>query len=224
MAFRWLSANAAPDHRLLSRFRRRQLAALDDLFAQVLVLCSNAGSVKVGGRVGWHQVGCVSIEIHRDVIWSSGDTNPADRSRSRKLLAEVRAVDAVKHAEFGPDRCGDELTAELATREGRLAKMRQAKATVEAEAAEPAAEKSTDEARNAGKDDDEVQAAAEAATPNPKAQRSFTDADAQMMETNYGLADAYNAQDAADEYSQVIVASYVAQAAVEISQLPIMLE
>ena len=46
VAFRWLSANTAPDYRSLSRFRRRHLDALDDLFGQVLVLCANAGLVK----------------------------------------------------------------------------------------------------------------------------------------------------------------------------------
>ena len=106
--------------------------------------------------------------------------------------------------------------------------MREAKAAIEAEAAERAAEKAADKARNAGKHDDEIQAAgeaaAESATPNPKAQRSFTDADARMMKTNHGFAYAYNAQAAADGYSQVIVASYVIQAAVDINQLPIMLE
>ena len=48
VAFRWLSANAAPDYRSLSRFRRRHLAAIDALFVQVLALCAEAGLVKLG--------------------------------------------------------------------------------------------------------------------------------------------------------------------------------
>lgn len=48
VAFRWLSAKTAPDYRSVSRFGRRHLAALDDLFAQVLVLCANAGLIKLG--------------------------------------------------------------------------------------------------------------------------------------------------------------------------------
>src|SRR5665213_2212909 len=46
VAFRFLSANAAPDYRSIARFRRRHLAALDDLFTQVLVLCKKAGLIK----------------------------------------------------------------------------------------------------------------------------------------------------------------------------------
>ena len=48
IAFRWLSANTNPDYRSLARFRRRHEAALGDLFNQVLVLCSEAGIVKLG--------------------------------------------------------------------------------------------------------------------------------------------------------------------------------
>ena len=48
VAFRWLSANAAPDYRSISRFRRRHLCALDALFVQVLALCAEAGLVKLG--------------------------------------------------------------------------------------------------------------------------------------------------------------------------------
>jgi transposase len=47
-AFRWLSANTAADYRSISRFRRRHLLALDDLFLQVLTLCVEAGLVSLG--------------------------------------------------------------------------------------------------------------------------------------------------------------------------------
>ena len=48
VAFRWLSANAAPDYRSISRFRRRHLDAIDALFVQVLALCAEAGLVRLG--------------------------------------------------------------------------------------------------------------------------------------------------------------------------------
>jgi hypothetical protein len=37
VAFRFFSANAAPDYRSIAHFRRRHLEALDDPFAQVRV-------------------------------------------------------------------------------------------------------------------------------------------------------------------------------------------
>jgi len=224
VAFRWLSANTAPDYRSLSRFRRRHLKALDDLFAQVLVLCANAGLVKLG-RVALDGTKLeASASKHTAMSYGRLVTRiPEVEAEVARLLAEAEAVDAAEDAEFGADRRGDELPAELATREGRLAKMREAKAALEAEAAERAAAAAADKARKAGKSDDEIndaaEAAAESAEPRSKAQRSFTDRDARMMKTNRGFAYAYNAQAAADEFSQVIVSSYVTQATSDVNQL-----
>ena len=48
MAFRVLAANNAPDFRTISDFRKEHLAALADLFGQVLSLSQRAGLVKLG--------------------------------------------------------------------------------------------------------------------------------------------------------------------------------
>ena len=229
VAFRWLSANTAPDYRSVSRFRRRHLAALDDLFAQVLVLCANAGLVKLG-RVALDGTK-LDASASRHTAMSYGrlvKRIPELEAEVAKILAEAEAVDAAEDAEFGEDRRGDELPAELQTREGRLAKMREAKAAIEAEAAERAAAAAADKARSKGKSDAEIhdaaEAAADSATPRDKAQRSFTDPDARMMKTNRGFGYAYNAQAAADEFSQIILAAYVTQAPVDINQLLVMLD
>jgi transposase len=229
VAFRWLSANTAPDYRSVSRFRRRHLTALDDLFAQVLVLCANAGLVKLG-RVALDGTK-LDASASRHTAMSYGrlvKRIPEVEAEVAKLLAEAEAIDAAEDAEFGADRRGDELPAELQTREGRLVKMREAKAAIEAEAAERAAAEAAAKAREAGKDDDEIEAAADeaakTAVPRPKAQRSFTDPDARMMKTNRGFGYAYNAQAAADEHSQVILAGYLTQAPTDINQLLVMLE
>ncbi len=229
VAFRWLSANTAPDYRSVSRFRRRHLDALDDLFAQVLVLCANAGLVKLG-RVALDGTKLdASASKHTAMSYGRLVTRiPEVEAEVARLLAEAEDIDAAEDAEFGADKRGDELPAELATREGRLAKMREAKAAIEAEAAERAAAEAADKARKAGKTDDEIEAAAseaaESATPRDKAQRSFTDPDARMMKTNRGFGYAYNAQAAADDFSQIILAGYVTQAPTDVNQLLVMLE
>ena len=61
VAFRWLSANVAPDHRSISRFRRRHLDTLGDLFLQVLRLCGQAGLIKLG-RIALDGIDPVQIE------------------------------------------------------------------------------------------------------------------------------------------------------------------
>jgi transposase len=48
IAFRVLAANQQPDFRTISDFRQQHLAALTDLFVQVLKLCQRAGLVKLG--------------------------------------------------------------------------------------------------------------------------------------------------------------------------------
>jgi len=46
--FRVLAANQHPDHDTICEFRKKHLAALSDLFVQVLELCREAGLVKLG--------------------------------------------------------------------------------------------------------------------------------------------------------------------------------
>jgi transposase len=48
VAFRYLSADAHPDHDTLAEFRKRHLEALAGLFTQALLLCEKAGLVKLG--------------------------------------------------------------------------------------------------------------------------------------------------------------------------------
>jgi transposase len=48
VAFRYLSADAHPDHDTLAEFRKRHLESLAGLFTQALQLCEKAGLVKLG--------------------------------------------------------------------------------------------------------------------------------------------------------------------------------
>src|SRR3954447_26690917 len=48
LAFRVTTANQAPDHATIGRFRARHEFAISELFGQVLALCAKAGLVRVG--------------------------------------------------------------------------------------------------------------------------------------------------------------------------------
>ena len=224
VAFRWLAANSAPDYRSIARFRRRHLVALDDLFTQVLVLCSEAGLVKLG-RVALDGTKLrASASRHKAMSYSRlGPRIARLEAEVAAMLADAEATDLAEDEEFGEDRRGDEVPAELARRETRLVKMRAAKAAIEAEARQKAADEAAGKAKNTGGDDAVVgEAAAEAAdavTPTGKTQRSFTDPEARMMKTVDGFHYAYNAQAVVDEYSQVIVATDVTQQAGDVHQL-----
>jgi hypothetical protein len=133
----------------------------------------------------------------------------AIRRQVRELLARADQVDREEDRLHGPDRRGDELPAELATREGRLKKIREAKAALEAEARE--------KAEQAGQDPRQ-------AKPADKAQRNFTDPDSKIQRTGDGFIQGYNAQVAVDETFQVIVAQHVTPTAPDVNEIAPALE
>ena len=224
VAFRWLTANSTPDYRSIARFRRRHLVALDDLFTQVLVLCSEAGLVTLG-RVALDGTKLrASASKHKAMSYGRlGPRIEQLQGEVAAILADAEATDRAEDEEFGEDRRGDEVPPELARRESRLVKLRAAKEAIEAEAAQKAADKAAGKAENSGADEAAVaEAAATAsagATPAGRTQRSFTDPEARMMKTNDGFHYAYNAQAVVDEHSQVILAADVTQQAGDVNQL-----
>jgi transposase len=102
VAFRWLAANAAPDYRSISRFRRRHLVAIDSLFVQVLALCAQAGLVKLG-RVALDGTKLrASASRHKAMSHDRmGPRIEALEEEVRAILAEAEAADAAEDAEFG---------------------------------------------------------------------------------------------------------------------------
>jgi transposase len=240
IAFRWLSANTTPDYRSLARFRRRHEAALGDLFRQVLVLCGEAGLVTLG-RVALDGTKLrAQASRHKSMSYERlGPRIEELEAEVAAMLQEAEATDSAEDRAYGVDKRGDELPKELRRRETRIAKMRQAKAALEAEATERAKAKhlertkakatTSDKAEATAADDDpkDVASAETAHTqirPHPKAQRSFTDPDSRMMKTRDGFQFAYNAQAVVDEGAQVILATKVTQAATDVNQLIPMIE
>jgi transposase len=128
VAFRWLTANSAPDYRSIARFRRRHLQALDDLFTQVLVLCGEAGLVKLG-RVALDGTK-LRASAYRDKAMNYSRLGPRIEHLEAEvaaMLAEAEATDLAEDEEFGEDKSGDEVPPELARLETRIVKMRAAK-------------------------------------------------------------------------------------------------
>ena len=223
--FRWLAAGAAPDYRAIARFRRRHLSALGHLFVQALALCQAAGMVKLG------KVALDGTKLRANASKRKAMSYARMTVKEKILAEEVSAllfeaerVDSDEDAQFGKDRRGDELPDELARRESRLAKLREAKAALEAEAAAAAAAKAADRARDRGEDDhaaaERAEAAARQAVPKPKAQRNFTDPDSKIMKTSGGsFEQCYNAQAVVDAEHQVIVAADLNTCAADVGNL-----
>jgi transposase len=225
VAFRWLACGAGPDFRAIARFRKRHLSALGHLFVQALVLCQAAGMVKLG-RVALDGTK-VRANASRRKAMSYARMSAREKELAEQvsaLLADAEAVDAGEDAAYGRERRGDELPPDLRRRQDRLARIRQAKAALEAEAAAAAGEHAAELARRKGADEDTVaeraaQAAAQA-VPRPKAQRNFTDPDSRIMKTSDGsFHQCYNAQAVVDEDHQVIVAADLNQCAADVANL-----
>ena len=197
----------APDFRTISEFRRRHLGALSALFVQVLELCERAGLVKLG------HVALDGTKIKANASKHKAMSYERMSKRAAELQAEVdgwleaaEAADAAEDTAFGADKRGDEMPDWVANKQARLAKIREAKADLEAEvkakaAAEQAARENHDDKPRRGRE-----AAPPAAVPEPKAQRNFTDPESRILKTRDGYIQGYNAQAAVDAHAQIIVA------------------
>src|SRR5712691_7192413 len=140
VAFRVLAAGNMPDFRTIADFRKIHLAALKGFFEQVLQVARDLGTLRVG-RVALDG-SKVKANASKHKAMSYGrmrEKRRQLRAEVNDLLAQAEATDAAEDAEYGRDRRGDELPAELQRRESRLQRIREAKRALEARAKEEAA-------------------------------------------------------------------------------------
>jgi len=216
----------APDFRTISEFRRRHLTALSALFMQVLKLCEQAGLVKLG------HVALDGTKIKANASKHKAMSYERMSKREVEIEAEVagwlaaaEAADAEEDKAFGADKRGDELPDWVASKQKRLAKIREAKAALEAAAkAKAEAEKAARENEAADDPRPGRKAAPPSDVPEGKAQRNFTDPESRIMKTKDGFIQGYNAQAAVDAASQVIVAHGLSNASNDQQQLAPMLD
>jgi transposase len=213
LAFLAIVGQERPDFRTISDFRKLHLEAFREVFVQVLRIAGEAGMVKLGnlatdgtkiqGNASRHKAMSYGY-MHKEV----------DRLREdiEALVTQAYQQDAQDDAALGSRR-GDELPAELARREARLATIEAAMRRLEARAkadadaerqrrAEAEAERQRTGTRRRGKAPTPGQE-----TPDDKAQTNFTDPELQIMRThNKGWEYCGNAQASVDAAYQIIVA------------------
>lgn len=229
VALRYLAANNTPDFRTISDFRKRHLAALRGLFGQVLQLCQKAGMVKLGHVALDGTKMKANASKHKAMSYGRMKKTEAQlQAEVDELLRRADEIDEAEDAEYGRDKRGDELPAELAHREGRLKKIREAKAELEREAREEAeAKKREIEAKQAMKVPGGRKPGEPDPTPQDKAQKNFTDPDSRIMPRpgdRLAFMQAYNCQAAVDGKNQIIVAADVVQQTNDSSQAEPMLK
>ncbi len=227
VAVRMLCADQHPDYRSIARFRARHLQALGELFVQALRLCKRARLVGLGTlaldgtklranasrhkAMSYERMGRAEAQLEAEIA--------AIRANVAALLAEAEAVDAEEDERYGPDRRGDELPEELQRREQRLARIREAKQALEAEAAEREAARRV-ELEAQGKKPRRPPKGRDPYAPKPSAQRNFTDPESKIMKTSDGAYhQCYNGQAIVDSRAQVIVACELSDQAPDARQL-----
>jgi transposase len=211
--FMMIVALDPPDFRTISDFRKRHLKALADLFVQVLKLAEATGLVKLG------HVALDGTKIKANASKHKAMSYERMKKREAELQAEVdrwlaaaEAADAEEDKAFGRDKRGDEMPDWVADKQKRLAKIREAKAALEAEAkalaeAEIKARQEAEEKRKAeGRKKTGKTPKPPSEEPEAKAQRNFTDPESRILLTKDGYIQGYNAQAAVDGKAQVIVA------------------
>jgi transposase len=207
VACRIIVGDDIPDFRTISDFRKIHLERLEKLFIEVLKLCALAGLTKVGTIALDGTKVKANASRHKAMSYERmQEEEKRLKEEVARLLAEAEATDATEDATHGPDRSGEEVPAELARRQSRLAKIQQAKTELEerarSEAAEDAAHRQAEGKAPPTKAPDE-------AVPEPKDQINFTDPESRIMKaSNKGWDQCGNAQAVANE-AQIILAADV---------------
>src|SRR5262247_812356 len=219
LAFLAIVGQDRPDFRTISDFRKLHLEAFKDVFVQVVRLAAEAGLVQLGnvatdgtkiqGNASRHKAmsyGYMKKEVERL------------REDIEALVTQAYQQDEADDAALGSRR-GDELPAELARREDRLARIEAAMRRLEAEAkaeaeaerqrrAEAEAERQRTGTKRRGKAPKEVDE-----TPGDNTQMSFTDPELGIMQTpNKGWDYCGNAHARVDGAYQIMVACDVTDA------------
>jgi transposase len=228
--FMMLVAGDPPDFRTVSDFRKRHLKALARLFVQVLKLCEAAGLAKLGHVAFDGTKIKANASKHKAMSYARMKQREAElQGEVDRWLAAAEAADAEEDARHGEKR-GDEMPDWIADKTKRLAKIREAKAALEAEA-KVAAEEETrrraeaEEKRKAeGKKRNGPPPAPPSTEPDGKAQRNFTDPESRILKSKDGFIQGYNAQAAVDGTAQVIVAHAITQSTSDQDQLTVLLD
>ncbi len=132
-AYRVICGDVVPDHATIARFLANHEDAIEDVFAAVLRLCAAAGLVSVGTvAIDGTKIGSdAALDQNRGADWI--------RREVEAILSQARETDACENAQPGL-LAVDELPAQLSSATGRLARLEEALALIEAQDAAAAAE------------------------------------------------------------------------------------
>jgi transposase len=219
IAFRYIAANTHPDHDTIAAFRKRFLAELKPLFLEILLLAKTLGFLKMG-KISLDGTKIqANASKHSALSWGHAlEVEQQLKQEVVRLMAMAQAADTTEV----PD--GMDIPEELERRQERLKAISEAKAKLEARAAERhAAEQAEYEAKKAEREAKAQATGRPPKGPEPKPpapgvrnsdQINLTDEESRIMPASgKSFQQAYNVQAGVDIESLLIVTEHVTQKA-----------
>jgi len=219
VAFRFIAANAHPDHDTIAVFRKRFLPQLKTLFIQILLIAQQTGIMKLG-----------TVSLDGTKVKANASKHKAlSYSHACKLEEQLKSevTELLRQAEIAdqtdlPD--GMNIPEELSRRTERLRAIADAKTEIERRAAERyAQEQKAYETKQAERTEKEQKTGKKPRGPKPQPpqpgvkgsdQVNLTDGESRIMKkSGGGFEQAYNAQAGVDTETMMIVTSHVSQQA-----------
>ncbi len=217
VAFRYISCDQHPDHDTINEFRKRFLNELQPLFTQILLMARELGMLKIGNVAIDGTKVKANANKHKAVSYKrAGEIEKQLLEEITKLLRKAEEADRESVHDDGLD-----LPGEIARREQRLMKIKEAKAVIEERARERyGQEKAEYEGRVAERERkaEETGKKPRGKAPKPpeegpgeKDQYNFTDPESRLMKESGSGAfkQGYNAQAAVDTNSMLIMGQRV---------------
>ena len=249
VAFRVITANQAPDHATIARFRVRHEAAIAELFGEVLALCARSGLVKVGvvavdgtkiAAAATHHATRSYEQIAREILEDAARIDAAEDELYRRG-ARRRAARGAAHERGSPQgaargQAGAGRRARRAGQEGP-ARPRRAAGRVPAPVAAGLGARAPrrHRARRLARGRDRQRRVAadgrrapqhqalSAARAEPAGKINVTDPDSRNLKTTRGWVQGYNAQAVVGE-GQIVLAAEISTESLDTANLQPMIE
>jgi transposase len=189
LAFKFLAGMETPAFKTFIEFRQRHRDDMKAVFVQTAKLARELGMARLGTVALDGSKVEANTSKHKAMSYGRMQEEEAKlKAEIEGLLQKAKATDEQEDQAYGPDDDGYQVSEELARREGRLKKIKEAKEALEKREREDHPGESID----------------------PKKQISFADQDARCFtKQGDGTRYVYNAQAAVDMDSQIIVANHI---------------
>ena len=226
--FRFIAANAHPDHDTIADFRARFLPQLGQIFEQLLIVAHQTGFLNVG------RVSLDGTKIRANASKHNALGLKRATELERRLRREARRMlELAEQADREDQDDGFHIPAELARREDRIRAIKEAVERIrsretervereKAEREETTAERMQLEGTNGRRF--ETRAKRGRIKRNPNAQINLTDEDSRIMRGGDGFVQAYNGQLGVDVESMLIITAHLTQRPTDVHQIKPTLE